>query len=68
MHITETQVVGDGANAVSVYWFGDALTQKQYGICFPGAVLNIARQSLAESMSLASDVLADAVDALDAKE
>jgi len=63
-HITGTQIVGTEGNAVAVYWFGTEQEPHQYGVCFPGAVFNIARQSLAESLALANDVLTDAVDTM----
>ena len=61
-HITGTQIVDAEDKVVAVYWFGDEQELRQYGMCFPGTFFNIARQSLAESMSLANDVLADAID------
>ncbi|MFA6358570.1 MAG: hypothetical protein WCY09_07945 [Candidatus Omnitrophota bacterium] len=58
----KTETVGTGDNAVAVYWMGDNANPKQFGVCFPGEMFNIARQSLAESLSLANDMLTDAVD------
>jgi hypothetical protein len=41
---------------------GDEKHEKQYGVCFCGEYFNIARESLAESLALANDVLTDAVE------
>jgi hypothetical protein len=64
-HITGTQLVGMEGDVVAVYWFGDEQEPRQYGVCFPGVVFNIARQSLAESLALANDVLTDAIDTME---
>jgi hypothetical protein len=60
--ITNTETVGTGDNALAVYWMGDSASPKQFGVCFPGDMFNIARQSLAESLALPNYMLADAVD------
>lgn len=59
----EKIVKGDGSEMVA-YWFGDDTDPKQYGVCFPGGYFNIARQSMAESVDLALNMLDDAIDTI----
>lgn len=63
MFITDTQT----RDGMAVYWFGDAETLHQYGVCFEDGYFNIARQSLAESLCLANEVLTDAVEEMGEK-
>jgi hypothetical protein len=60
MFITDTQECKDPI--LAVYWFGDEKQPRQVGVCFEGSFFNIARQSLAESLVLANDVLTDMID------
>ena len=60
-NITSTQVVGTEDKTVAVYWFGDEREPCQFGVCFPGPTFNIARQSVAESLALANEVITYAV-------
>lgn len=65
MITTVTEAIGPAGacdRCIAIYWFGTAEKPKQFGVCFEGAVFNIARQSLAESMAIANDVLSRAVD------
>ena len=59
---TEKGVIRDAA-IIAIYWMGDAAAPQQYGVCFPGAGFNIARQSMAESLAIANDMLIDSVEA-----
>lgn len=63
MFITDTEE----RDGMAVYWFGDSPRPKQFGICFEGTYFNIARQSLAESLCLANEVLTDAVEEMGEK-
>ncbi len=65
MFVCDTELIGISPHQVAIYWMGDEKNPKQYGVCFPGDYFNIARQSLAESLALANDVLSDAVDHLE---
>lgn len=50
------------ADDLVIYWFGDDKRKDVVGVCFRPCVTNIANQSLAESMVLANEVLADEVE------
>lgn len=63
MFVTNTELLRDGNGMhVACYWMGDKDNDRICGICFPGESFNIARQSLAESMATANDILTDLVD------
>lgn len=58
--ILDTTEKRDG---LSIYWFVDSGTGKRvYGVCFENGFFNIHNQGIAESMSLANEVLSEAVE------
>lgn len=60
--ILDTTEKRDG---LSIYWFVDSKTEKRvYGVCFENGFFNIHNQGIAESMSLANEILTTKVETL----
>lgn len=58
MHITSV----DERDGLTIYWVGTDDKPQEYGVVFRGEYQNISRQSLAESVALANDILGDAIE------